>query len=80
MDKIDKFLRKLTKAESTLLIKVIADILEQKTDRYDVKKLKGCRDIYCIRIGNKRIIFRQLLDDIEVLDVSLRNEKTYKDY
>jgi mRNA-degrading endonuclease RelE of RelBE toxin-antitoxin system len=80
MDKIDKFLKKLTKAESTLLIKVIADILEQRTGQYDVKKLKGYRDIYRIRVGNKRIIFRQLLDDIEVLDVSLRNEKTYKDY
>ena len=80
MDKIDKFLKKLSKAEAALLIKVIADILEQKTDRYDVKKLKGYRDIYRIRIGNKRIIFRQLLDDIEVLDVSLRSEKTYKDY
>jgi mRNA-degrading endonuclease RelE of RelBE toxin-antitoxin system len=80
MDKIDKFLKKLSKAEATLLIKVIADILEQKTDRYDVKKLRGYRDIYRIRVGNKRIIFRQLLDDIEVLDVSLRNEKTYRDY
>jgi len=79
MDKIDRFLKKLTKAESTLLIKVIADILEQRTGQYDVKKLKGYRDIYRIRVGNKRIIFRQLLDDIEVLDVSLRNEKTYKD-
>lgn len=80
MDKIDKFLRKLSKAESTLLIKVIADIIVQRTERYDIKKLKGYRDIYRVRVGSKRIIFRQLLDDIEILDVSLRNEKTYRDY
>lgn len=80
MDKIDKFLRKLSNAESTLLMKVIADILAYKTERYDVKKLTGYRDIYRVRIGNKRIIYRQLSDDIEILDVSLRSEKTYRDY
>ncbi len=80
MDKIDKFLRKLSKAESILLARVIADIIEQGTEQYDIKKLKGYRDIYRVRVGSKRIIFRQLHDDIEILEVSLRNEKTYRNY
>lgn len=80
MDKIDKFLNKLSKAESSLLMKVITDVLKRKTDHYDVKKLKGHTDVYRIRVGNKRIIYRQIVGDIEILDVSLRSEKTYREY
>jgi len=80
MDKIDKFLAKLNRNESIKVIDAIADILSRKTSHYDLKKLKGYNDVYRIRIGTIRIIYKQLEDDIEVLDVGRRNEKTYKDY
>ncbi len=80
MDKTDKFLNKLSESESVRVQKAIANILSRDTDGYDIKKLKGYRDVYRIRIGTVRIIYRQLEDDIEVLDIGRRNEKTYRDY
>jgi mRNA-degrading endonuclease RelE of RelBE toxin-antitoxin system len=80
MDKTDKFLNKLSGNESVRVLKTIDDILSKKAARYDLKKLKGYHDVYRVRIGTIRIIYRQLADDIEVLDVSRRNEKTYRDY
>ena len=77
MDKIDKFLRKLNAQESHIVAKAIADILSRSFDGYDRKKLNGYRDIYRIRIGTIRIIYRELADDIEMLEVSRRSEKTY---
>ena len=80
MDKIDKFLKKLDAQESDKVARTIADILSCTFDGYDRKKLKGYRDIYRIRIGTIRIIYRELADDIEVLEVSRRSEKTYRQY
>ncbi len=80
MDKIDKFLAKLNTHESVNALNAIADILSGKTSTYNLKKLKGYRDVYRVRIGTIRIIYKQLDGDIEVLDVGRRSEKTYKDY
>lgn len=80
MDKIDKFLNRLSKQESSKVLKAISDILSFRTDNYDLKKLKGYTDVYRIRVGTVRIIFRQLDDDIEILDVGRRSEKTYRKY
>ena len=80
MDKIDKFLAKLNKNESLKVLSAISDILSGKTSSYNLKKLKGYRDVYRIRVGTIRIIYKQLDTDIEVLDVGRRSEKTYKDY
>lgn len=77
MDKTDKFLKKLNGSESVRVINAITGILAGKIDNYDIKKLKGYQDVYRIRIGAIRIIYRQLSDDIEVLDVGRRSEKTY---
>lgn len=80
MDKIDKFLKKLNQQESLRVRKAVSDILSHKTSGYDLKRLLGYRDVYRVRIGTIRIIYRQLNTDIKVLDLSRRNEKTYRDY
>ena len=80
MDRTDKFLNKLSGTESARVLKAISDILSEKTTGYSVKKLKGYRDVYRIRIGTIRIIYRELENDIEVLDIGRRNEKTYREY
>jgi mRNA-degrading endonuclease RelE of RelBE toxin-antitoxin system len=80
MDKIDKFLCKVDKNEYAKIMRAISDVLEHKTSSYDVRKLRGHQDVYRIRIGSTRIIFRQLTDDIEVLDIGRRSEKTYRQF
>ncbi len=80
MDKIDKFLNKLNKQESLKVLNAIAGILSGKTASYNLKKLRGYSDVYRVRVGTIRIIYKQLETDIEVLDIGRRNEKTYRDY
>lgn len=80
MDKIDKFLAKLNTHESLKVLNAIADILSGRTATYNLKKLKGYNDVYRVRVGTIRIIYKQLDGDIEVLDVGRRSEKMYKDY
>lgn len=78
MDKIDKFLSKLAKSTSERVTTVIVHILSGNTAGYDVKKLKGYRDVYRIRIGTMRIIYRHGTDDVKLLDIGRRNEKTIR--
>ncbi len=80
MDKIDKFLAKLNATESLKVLRAIDNILSRKTTDYDVKKLKGYQNVYRVRIGSIRILYTQLENDIEVIDLGHRNEKTYRDY
>ena len=80
MDKIDKFLNKLGTQESKRAMTVIEHILSRNFAEYDIKKLQGYRDVYRIRVGTIRIIFRQDTDDVRLLDISRRSEKTYKDF
>lgn len=69
MDKIAKALKKISPSErkkfEELLIKVEANNLKN----LDVKKLKGHDEIYRVRKGNMRIIFRKVDEDIFLLAV-----------
>ena len=80
MDKNQKFLKRLSSKEFAAVEIVLRKILSKNTTGLDIKKLSGYSDVYRVRTGNIRIIF---LDDIrhtEVLEISRRSEKTYKDF
>ena len=57
MDKIKKFLNKLSKKDRTLFLKIFKDIKVLKLGRYDVKPLKGYKDVFRLRKGKVRIVF-----------------------
>lgn len=80
MDKIQKFLLKLSKEERTLLAETIKSIHEGKTKELNTKKLAGYKDIYRVRVGQIRIIYKKKKDDIQILETSFRSEKTYRKY
>ncbi len=80
MPKLEKLLRKLTKEEQGMVLYILPKFLERKWDKFDLKKLKGHKDIYRVRKGNIRIIFIDLKDDINILSIGRKNEKTYRDY
>jgi len=46
----------------------------------NIKKLKGREDIFRVRKGNLRIIYRIEKEEIFILTVERRSEKTYRDY
>ncbi len=80
MDKISKLLEKLSTQEQRHVEKVLTALLAGKLSSLDIKKLKGVENIYRARVGTLRIIFQRYGADIQVLEISRRDEQAYGKY
>lgn len=82
MDKIEKALKKLTNKEKSQFKKLLLLIRSNQLAGLDVKKLVGHDDIYRIRKGNYRIIFRmnEKTNVITILALERRSDRTYSKY
>lgn len=78
MDKILKFLRRRDNKERLLLITTITLIVNEKTKNLDVKKLKGLRGIFRVRIGDFRIIYKKSKPKNLIIKIDKRDDSTYK--
>ncbi len=78
MDKVSKALKKLTEKERETIKDVLLRLGRGKYKYFDIKKLKSRNDIFRIRKGDIRIIYRINKKQIYLLAVERRNEKTYK--
>lgn len=79
-DKISKLLSKLSKKDLKRIVSTIDKIANFEFDGLDIKTLKGQTGLYRVRVGSFRIIFN--IDQnkkTNILSISRRNEKTYKD-
>ena len=79
MDKISKTLAKLTVKEKETIAEIFAKIQTGKVAGLDLKKLKGYDDIYRVRFGKWRVIYRT--DDkgkIFMVSFDWRNDNTYR--
>jgi len=74
---IEKFLAKVTEKEKKILAIIIEKIIEGDFNNLDVKKLAGHDDIYRIRKGNFRIIFKTTKTDIRIVSIERRADTTY---
>ncbi|MCA9357568.1 hypothetical protein H6784_05150 [Candidatus Nomurabacteria bacterium] len=57
---------------------VVEKILANDVISLDIKKLSDQKDIFRVGIGDIGIIFLKANDDIEILEISRRSEKTQK--
>ena len=73
MDKIEKLLRKLSQKERLQLEATLSILVSGDISSLDIKKLKGVDDIYRVRVGSLRIIFKKEPRDIRVLDIGRRD-------
>jgi len=80
MDRIEKFLKKLSSKELDIVYKVIEQLLADQVSTFDIKKLKGFDDIYRARVGKIRIIYSQNDSDLKLIEISRRSEQAYKDF
>jgi mRNA-degrading endonuclease RelE of RelBE toxin-antitoxin system len=78
MDKISKLLNLLTLKERVLVKDILNKLLNSNLVGLDIEKLKGREDIFRIRKGDLRIIYRSYNNQIFILAIDRRNEKTYK--
>jgi mRNA-degrading endonuclease RelE of RelBE toxin-antitoxin system len=80
MDRNQKFLKKLSIKEFYAVEHILQKILVRDTSNLDIKKLSSYKDVYRVRVGSIRVIFLDNGNHTEVLEISRRSEKTYKDF
>ncbi len=79
MDKIEKALRKFSEDERKKIKEILSDLRKISWKKnLDIKKLKGRNDIYRIRKGNIRIIFRLFKKKVLIISIERRKSNTYK--
>lgn len=77
MDKITKFLNRLSPKEKQTVSDILMRVLNHDFDNLDIKKLKGEGGILRVRKGDIRIIFQKTKNKIFVLSVERRSDTTY---
>ena len=77
MNKIDKFLLKLDKKTRLVLEEIIILIVSNNFSFLDIKKLKGSRNLYRVRVGRVRVIFEQTKNGNNIISISNRDDNTY---
>lgn len=78
MDAIEKALKKLTIRERKQIKVILAKVYTQDWKGLNVKKLRGREDIFRIRKGDLRIIYRIGGKEIYILKIERRRERTYR--
>ncbi len=79
-DKVKKFLAKLTVKERHKILQLVMAIQADKLDKLTVKPIKGHRGYFRVRVGRTRIIFRRTGNSYEVMQISYRDDQTYRDF
>jgi len=78
VDKIKKFLDKLSAKERQTIGETLRRIKNKEFKNLDLKKLKGRDDVYRVRTGGMRIIYRiDSKGEVIVLEIGRRNDNTY---
>ena len=78
MDKIQKALKKLRPKEHQAVKLILQKLTRRTFAGLDLQKLKGRHDIYRIRKGGVRIIYRVTSDDqLFILAIERRSNTTY---
>ena len=77
MNKISKFLLKLSRAERERIGPVIDMIVAKDLSGLDCKKLKDRGNKYRVRIGGIRILFEKAEPENIITDIGFRDDNTY---
>jgi mRNA-degrading endonuclease RelE of RelBE toxin-antitoxin system len=80
MDRIEKFLAKLSKEERLEVESYIENILRGKTTNIYTKKLRGRDDIFRFKKGKIRIIYKKEIAGVRIISIGHRNNNTYRDF
>ena len=81
MDNIQKNLLKFSNQERRSEDILIAKIQSGEAIGLDIKKLAGTDDIFRLRKGSIRMIYRKHKNNkIEWIDITKRSEKTYRNF
>lgn len=80
MDKIQKALARLSEKEKHILKEILLKLESGIFLGLDIQKLKNHKDIFRLRKGDLRILYRKKADKIFLLAIERRSEKTYRNF
>ena len=80
MNKLEKSLKRLSPKETKAVEKVVEKLTKREWTGLDVVKLKGTTDVFRVRAGRLRVIFRQRAKEVDILVIESRSEKTYRNF
>jgi len=78
MDKLEKALQKLSSAEREKVREILEKLAAGNAEHLDVKKLKGRNEVFRVRKGSVRIIYRVDGSKTFVVAIERRGKNTYK--
>jgi mRNA-degrading endonuclease RelE of RelBE toxin-antitoxin system len=78
-DKIKKALAKLSANDREIVKLLILRIKLGDQLGLNISRLKGHTDLYRVKKGRLRIVYRKNSDELKIIKIDHRNEKTYKD-
>jgi mRNA-degrading endonuclease RelE of RelBE toxin-antitoxin system len=77
---IEKFLAKINAKEKKLIQALLLHITKRNFTGLDHKKLTGSKNIFRVRKGDFRIIYKIEGRQTIVIAIQRRNESTYRDF
>ena len=78
MNQIEKFIRKLLPRERLLIDQTIKKLDTGDWSGLNIKKLQGVEDLFRVRLGKIRIIYRfSKTTGAQILDITYRDDNTY---
>ena len=77
MNKIEKFLRKLSNREQEAYLLLMMQLKKDYTKIPNIKKLNGYKNMFRIRIGRYRLIFLIDKNKVEIIKITKRDDRTY---
>ncbi len=80
MDKMHKLLRKIQPKDALRISIILEKIDGGNVSNLDILKLKGFTDVFRVRVGDYRVIFRKGDTELMILEISKRSDTTYKNF
>jgi mRNA-degrading endonuclease RelE of RelBE toxin-antitoxin system len=77
--KLDKAIARLQAKDKAVAQLLIMRIIMNDIIGLDIKQLSGHKDLFRVRKGRVRVVYRQENTRTIIVLVDLRNDKTYKD-
>ena len=70
---VEQFIKFIEKSPyKAILLKIVQDIMENNLGKYDIKTIEGTTDLYRIRKGSIRFIFRKTSQGNRIIEVNNR--------
>ncbi|MHB8860417.1 MAG: type II toxin-antitoxin system RelE family toxin [Minisyncoccota bacterium] len=80
MEHLEKLLRRVQPKHRAQILSVLVCLADEACrQRLRPEKLSGTDTTFRIHVGRYRVIFTMSSSGVELIDVRLRNERTYRD-